>query len=201
MKKTTAFIFCLIGWFSLIGQYYLTIENRTTSILEANFRFFTYFTILTNIIVSVYLTILAFKNKTNENEKSGILTAITVYITVVGFIYQIILRGTWNPTGFQRLIDELFHSVMPVLTIIFWYLFENKADLKYSQIPKWTIFPILYLIVILIRGNFSGFYPYPFVDVGSFGLMKVLINSLWITVFFIGLSLLYIKIGKLISKS
>jgi hypothetical protein len=84
--------------------------------------------------------------------------------------------------------------------IIFWYLFETKKALKYSQIPKWMIFPILYLIVILIRGNFSGFYPYPFVDVGSFGFMKVLINSLWITVFFIGLSMLYIRIGKLISK-
>jgi hypothetical protein len=141
---------------------------------------------------------LAFKK--NPNQKSGILTAITVYITVVGFIYQIILRGTWQPTGFQRLIDELLHSVMPVLTIIFWYLFENKEGLKYSQIPKWTIFPILYLVLILIRGSFSGFYPYPFVDVGSFGLTKVLINSLWITAFFIGLSLLYIKIGKILAK-
>lgn len=198
MKKTLALIFCLIGWFALIGQYYLIIENRTTSVLEANFRFFTYFTILTNIIVSIYLTLVAFKKQTNEN--SGILTAITVYITIVGFIYQIILRGTWEPKGFQRIIDELLHSIIPVLMIIFWYLFENKKALKYSQIPKWTIFPILYLIVILIRGNFSGFYPYPFVDVGSFGLMKVLINSLWITVFFIGLSMLYIRIGKLISK-
>jgi hypothetical protein len=198
MKKTIALIFCLIGWFALIGQYYLTIENRISSVLEANLRFFTYFTILTNIIVSVYFTILAFKK--NPNQKSGILTAITVYITIVGFIYQIILRGTWQPTGFQKLIDELLHSVMPVLTIIFWYLFENKAGLKYSHVPKWTIFPILYLIVILIRGNFSGFYPYPFVDVGSFGLTKVLINSLWITAFFIGLSLLYIKIGKILAK-
>ncbi|MCS3869082.1 hypothetical protein J3D55_001998 [Chryseobacterium ginsenosidimutans] len=198
MKKTIAFIFCLIGWFALIGQYYLTIENRTTSVLEANLRFFTYFTILTNIIVTVYFSILAFKK--NPNQKSGVLTAITVYITVVGFIYQIILRGTWQPTGFQRLIDELLHSVMPVLTIIFWYLFENKAGLKYSQILKWTIFPILYLVLILIRGSFSGFYPYPFVDVGSFGLTKVLINSLWITAFFTGLSLLYIKIGKILAK-
>jgi hypothetical protein len=198
MKKTIAFIFCLIGWFALIGQYYLTIENRISSVLEANLRFFTYFTILTNIIVSIYLTYLAFKK--NTNQKSGILTAITVYITVVGFIYQIILRGTWQPTGFQRLIDELLHSVMPVLTIIFWYLFENKEGLEYSQIPKWAIFPILYLVLILIRGSFSGFYPYPFVDVRSFGLTKVLINSLWITAFFISLSLLYIKIGKILAK-
>ena len=132
---------------------------------------------------------------------AGILTAITVYITIVGFIYQIILRGTWQPTGFQRIIDELLHSVIPVLTIIFWYLFENKSALKYSQIPKWTIFPILYLIVVLIRGSFSGFYPYPFVDVTKLGFTKVLTNSLWISIFFIGLSMLYIRIGKFINKS
>ncbi|WP_089752775.1 Pr6Pr family membrane protein [Chryseobacterium soldanellicola] len=198
MKKALALIFCLIGWFALIGQYYLAIENKTTSILETNFRFFTYFTILTNIIVSIYLTIVAFKKDNNEN--SGILTAITVYITIVGFIYQIILRGTWQPTGFQRIIDELLHSVMPVLMIIFWYLFENKTALKYIQIPKWMIFPVFYLIIILIRGNFSGFYPYPFVDMTKLGFTKVLTNSLWITIFFIGLSMLYIRIGKALKR-
>lgn len=191
----------MIGWFALIAQYYLHIENRISSLPEANFRFFTYFTILVNLIVAIYFTSIAFKKQGVEDKNSGYLTAITVYITIVGVTYQIILRGTWQPTGLQRLVDELLHSVMPVLTIIFWYLFENKALVKYNQILKWAIFPIVYLIAILIRGSFSGFYPYPFVDVAALGLTKVLINSLFITIFFFIISFLYIKIGKAISKN
>lgn len=200
MKKNLAIIFALIGWFALITQYYLHIENRTTSLMEANFRFFTYFTILVNFLATLYFTIAVFQKQENEDKNSGILTAITVYITIVGATYQIILRGTWQPTGLQRVVDELLHSVMPVLTIIFWYLFENKARVKYSQILKWALFPIIYLIVILIRGNFSGFYPYPFVDVTALGLTKVLINSLFVTIFFFIISLLYIRIGKALKK-
>lgn len=200
MKKNIALIFALIGWFALIAQYYLHIENRITSIPEANFRFFTYFTILVNLIVTIYFTNIVFKKQESEDKNLGYLTAITVYITIVGATYQIILRGTWQPTGLQRIVDELLHSVMPVLTIIFWYLFENKAKVKYSQILKWAIFPIVYLIVILIRGSFSGFYPYPFVDVNVLGLTKVLINSLFVTIFFFIISFLYIRIGKALKK-
>ncbi|SHK22796.1 Pr6Pr family membrane protein [Chryseobacterium polytrichastri] len=200
MKKNIALIFALIGWFALIAQYYLHIENRTTSLIEANLRFFTYFTILVNFIITLYFTSIVFKKQKSKDEKPGILTALTVYITIVGFIYQVILRGTWQPTGLQRVVDELLHSVMPILTIIFWYLFENKKSVKYSQIPKWALFPILYLVVILARGTFSGFYPYPFVDVSTLGLPKVLINSLFVTIFFFTISVLYIRIGKALKK-
>lgn len=200
MKKNIALIFALIGWFALIAQYYLHIENRVTSFPEANFRFFTYFTILVNLVVTIYFTSTVFKKQEVEEKSLGYLTAITVYITIVGATYQIILRGTWQPTGLQRIVDELLHSVMPVLTIIFWYLFENKAMVKYSQILKWAIFPIVYLIIMLIRGNFSGFYPYPFVDVTALGLKKVLINSLFVTIFFFIISFLYIRIGKALKK-
>ncbi|MFP3593798.1 Pr6Pr family membrane protein [Chryseobacterium sp. SIMBA_038] len=200
MKKNIALIFALIGWFALIAQYYLHIENRISSLLEANFRFFTYFTILVNLIVTIYFTSVAFKKQGAEDKNIGYLTAITVYITIVGVTYQIILRGTWQPTGLQRIVDELLHSIMPVLTIIFWYLFENKAKVKYSQILKWAVFPIVYLIVILFRGSFSGFYPYPFVDVTALGLTKVLINSLFITILFFIISFLYIRIGKALKK-
>ncbi|MFZ5976285.1 MULTISPECIES: Pr6Pr family membrane protein [unclassified Hydrotalea] len=33
----------------------------------------------------------------------------------------------------------------------------------------WLIYPLLYLVYILIRGSFSGFYPYPFVNVLQIG--------------------------------
>ena len=40
MKRNIAFIFAALGWFAVIAQYYLVIENRTISVSEATIRFF-----------------------------------------------------------------------------------------------------------------------------------------------------------------
>ncbi|WP_229216724.1 Pr6Pr family membrane protein [Dyadobacter sp. 3J3] len=179
------------------------IENRVTPIFETTIRFFSFFTILTNLLVAIYFSLSLIKTRQGYMSiinKPGTLTAVTVYITIVGLVYQVILRHTWEPQGAQKIVDELLHSVIPVLVIIFWYLFEEKKSVTYQQIPKWLIYPLIYLIYILIRGRFSNFYPYPFVDAGRLGLSKVLANSAGLIVLFICISALYIKIGKFILK-
>ncbi|MFC3161459.1 hypothetical protein ACFOEQ_26135 [Chryseobacterium arachidis] len=56
MKKILALIFALIGWFAVIMQYQLMLEDSKFTFLEMTIQFFSYFTILTNIIVAVYFT-------------------------------------------------------------------------------------------------------------------------------------------------
>ncbi len=187
-------------------QYYLMIENRVASILETTIRFFSFFTILTNSLVAIYFTLyLIIIKKKNGSwsfiDKPGTLTALTVYITIVGLIYQIILRPIWEPKGIQMIVDELLHSIIPILVIVCWYLRGQKMAVTYQQIPQWLIYPLIYLVYILIRGHFSNFYPYSFVDVARLGLSKVLTNSAGLIVLFIGVSALFIKIGKIIKRS
>lgn len=197
-QRILSLIFALVGWFSIIAQYYLMVKNTQVSFTEANIRFFSYFTILTNIIVTVYFTLQAF-NRIPKIKKSGILTAITIYILIVGLVYQIILRSTWDPKGLQKLVDELLHTIMPISVLTYWYLFENKR-LNYGQILPWTIYPLLYLFYILIRGYFSDFYPYPFINVINLGYFQVFINSFWILFLFAVLSMFFVRIGKSLNK-
>jgi hypothetical protein len=175
------------------------IENRVASIAETTIRFFSFFTILTNSLVAIYFTLIIFRQKRWYPlilSKPGTLTALTIYIAIVGLVYQVVLRHVWEPTGVQMIVDELLHSIIPIVVIVFWYLYEEKSLVKYGQITQWLIYPLLYLIYILIRGHFSNFYPYPFVDVGNLGLSKVLTNCIGLTVLIIGLSASFIKIGK-----
>jgi len=167
-------------------QFYLMMENRTVSKLESIIRFFSYFTILSNLILAI-----SFSVQTFQKETIKILTPVTVYITIVGLVYQILLRHTWSPTGLQRIVDESLHSVIPLVAIVYWFLFECRK-LRYNQIPKWLIFPLAYLIYILIRGSYSGFYPYPFVDVN-----QVLINSGFMLIGFVVVSALLVWIRRL----
>ena len=89
-------ILCILGWFALAAQFYLIIKNRTTTISETVIRFFSYFTILTNILVAVCSTVLLLNAKKGSNNffsKSGTITAIAINIAIVGIIYNIILRA------------------------------------------------------------------------------------------------------------
>ncbi|AJW65384.1 hypothetical protein VO54_03959 [Elizabethkingia miricola] len=202
MKKNLAFIFAALGWFAVIAQYYLMLENRTTSVSEATIRFFSFFTILTNILVAIYFSTICFSRNKSVSliNAAGMLTFLTIYITVVGLVYQVALRHLWHPQGMQRLVDELLHSVIPILVILFWYLYEAKNNLKFSQTIKWLSYPLIYFIYILLRGNQSGFYPYPFVDVSVLGFATVIQNALFLLLFFLGLSLAFILIGKWMDK-
>lgn len=160
---------------------------------EVTIRFFSFFTILTNILTALFFTTQALGIK---QYKAGTLTAITVYITIVGLVYQVMLRHLWAPTGMQRVVDELLHSVIPVLTILYWYLYEDRHNVSNKQIPAWLLYPFVYCIYILIRGYFSGFYPYPFIDVSALGFSSVLLNALLLFFFFGFVSILFVFAGK-----
>lgn len=175
-------------------QFYLIIENRTASVAETIIRFFSFYTILTNILTAVYFTMRAFK--VNRFNKPGTLSAITVYITIVGAVYQVLLRHLWQPTGLQMIVDELLHTINPILVIIYWYLYEEKQLVKYRQIISWLVYPLAYLVFILARGAFSNFYPYPFVDVKGIGFLRTLINSGLLLLFFTAISAIFIFVGK-----
>ncbi len=198
LQRNLSILFAIIVWFAVLAQFYLIIENRVAPVTETIIRFFSFFTILTNILVAVYFTIKALGR--DQLDKAGLLTAITVYITIVGLVYQVLLRHIWQPTGLQMVVDELLHSVNPLLVISYWYLFEKKFFVHYKEVFKWMIYPVVYLVYILTRGSFSGFYPYPFINVSEIGISQTLLNGLFLLLFFYAVSVLFIFIGRMLSK-
>jgi len=135
MKKVLAALFALIGWFAVITQFVLMMNNRVASIPETVVRFFSFFTILTNILVALYFTVLALTRKERSTfvDRPGTLTVVTIYITMVGAVYQIVLRHVWQPTGLQMIVDELLHTIIPVLVIIFGYCMKTSKQLNISR--------------------------------------------------------------------
>lgn len=187
------------AWFALIGQLYLIIINRSSTIPETLLTYFSYFTILSNLIVAISLSVLLIGPAGKWGRffsRPSTLSAITVYIAVVGIIYNTILRFLWAPQGFQRLVDEMLHLVVPVLFIIFWAVCVPKQHLKWGMVLPWMIYPLLYMVWTVVHGAFSNFYPYPFVDVTKLGYPVVIRNGGLMLLFFVVLSLVLILIGK-----
>jgi hypothetical protein len=132
--------------------------------------------------------------------KPSTLTALTVYISIVGVTYNTILRFLWQPEGLQWITDELLHLIIPLLVLLLWCLYVVKSQLEYRQAFTWLIYPFLYIIYTAIRGAITDYYPYPFTDVTVLGYVRVILNSVGLFVAFLGLSLFLIAIGKYISR-
>ncbi|MEO6838246.1 MAG: Pr6Pr family membrane protein [Ginsengibacter sp.] len=197
--KWISLVIVILGWFALIAQFYLIILNRTATVGETIIRYFSFFTILTNLLVAFCFTFLLLNPKSKRGNffsKSTTLTATTVYIIVVGMVYNIILRFLWAPKGLQLIVDELLHTVIPLFCIIFWWIYVRTESLKWKDAYPWLVYPLVYIFIILILGAKSGYYPYPFIDVNTIGYAKVFINSGILTVCFLGISFLFIAIGR-----
>jgi hypothetical protein len=193
-----------LGWFAVTVQFYLHFNNRATPVPEMILRFFSYFTIQNNLLVAVCYTALLLQPAAAIGrffQRQQTLAAVTVYILIVGLIYNVVLRFIWDPKGLQSLVDELLHSVVPVLAIIWWLLFAPKNRLQWKNVFPWLIYPFSYIIIVLIRGSISGFYPYPFINTTQLGLNKVLVNAAGIAILFVIISLIFIAISKSISKN
>jgi hypothetical protein len=193
----------IAGWFAVVFQFVLMIMNREASIPETVVRFFSFFTILTNIIVSLCYTSLLLKPGSKLREyfsNQKVIGAIAVYITVVGLIYNIVLRYMWDPVGLQLVVDELLHSFNPVLFVLFWFLFIDKSELQWKEVIRWLLYPLIYVIYVFIRGALSGNYPYPFLDVTELGYTTSIINAFFVTLVFMFFSLVYVGIGKAMSS-
>ncbi len=201
MRKKFEILGLCIGWFAIITQFFLMFHNRQTGISEMIIRFFSFFTILTNILVALYFTTATFKLKIIPFKwllSKGALTAITAFIIIVGLVYQIALRHIWQPAGLQRIVDELLHTIIPLYVFIYWCCNINKNDLQLKPIFSWILYPLFYIVFLLFRGNLSGFYPYPFLNVSDIGYDQTLINIAIVFGATLSMLTILLLIGKVI---
>ncbi len=189
-------------WFALIFQFYLIIQNRAAPVGETIIRYFTFYTILTNLLVAICFTAeVVNKNKRQSFfTKPSTLAATSVYIGVVGLVYNVVLRFAWSPTGLQKVVDELLHLIIPIYFILYWLVLVPKIKVRWINLLSWLMYPAIYLILILIRGAFSGYYPYPFMNVTALGYQQVGINSLFVLLAFVIFSFMVIIVSGKLAK-
>jgi hypothetical protein len=196
----------LLGWFALTLQLYLILVHspaRGVAMLGTVITFFSFFTILTNLLVALVFTAAAFRPEAGWVElfrRPSMQAGTVVYIAIVGIAYQLLLRQLWNPQGAQWVADGLLHSVIPVGYVLYWLLFAPRSELRWMDAVAWLAYPGVYLVYILARGAVSGIYPYPFVDVNVLGYAGVLIRAGVFLVVFLGMGLLIVAVARWTSR-
>ena len=133
-----------------------------------------FFTIITNLIVGLTMTRVALGRRLSVFALAG----VTVAILFVGIVHATLLRGLVELGGLALIADRLLHYFVPIATGIYWIAFAPKIGLRWRDALLWCLYPAAYLFYVVARGSIDGRYPYPFIDVGTLGYGRMLLNSL-----------------------
>ena len=149
---------------------------------------FAFFSIQSNIFVAATTLLLALNpNRSSTTFKVARLTGI-VAISITFVVFHAVLSKLVDLESWALVADNLLHTVVPALAVVGWLIFgpRNLTDRRVMWLS--LLFPLAWCAFTLIRGEFVGWYPYPFIDVGVLGYGKVLVNSLWIGVLYLGVA-------------
>ena len=147
-----------------------------------------YFTILTNAAVLIVMVLIVLQ----KTLPPRLVRAVVVAIACVGIIYHTLLAHLVDLHGIDLWADHGTHTFVPLLSVIWWFLWAQKPALDWRDPVLWVIWPWLYVVYILTRASFSGFYPYPFLNLPEIGMQALLLNVA-------GLSLGFVVVGLAIS--
>ena len=147
---------------ALVGQIAILVSEGTF----VWHRFFSYFTVLSNIAAVVVLTMLALRPDRDAGPGFALFRgAVTVYMSVTFLIYVTVLYPQLVDVGVpEPWIDVALHVLGPIFIIVDWLVNRPGPKLESGALGIWMIFPAVYLVYTLIRGPLVDWYPYPIFD-------------------------------------
>lgn len=197
-------VFALVGWGALGLQYGLMLGgNPGQSPAGLTLNFFSFFTILTNVLVAVALTLPVAAAGTRPGRwaaSEGVRAGVTMYAVVVGLVYHFLLHATWNPQGWSLVANVLLHYVMPIAMLTDWLAFTPKGRLRWIDPAKWLAFPLFYGGWTLIHGYTADWWPYWFVDVSELGIGRAGLYFAGLLVFFLAVGLVVVAIDRTLGR-
>jgi hypothetical protein len=205
--RTLVVAFASVAWLGVLLQFYLSLQLAVANgntIAGGIVAFLGYFTVLTNILVCVALTLPLTVPRSALGQfflRPTAVAGAATSISLVGVAYHLLLRNAWAPEGLQWGADVLLHYAVPVLYVLYWWLAAPKASLRWTDPLTWCAYPAAYFAYVLARGAIIGSYPYPFIDVATIGYQQTLLNAVGLLIAYIALGLLFVVVGRASSST
>lgn len=162
---------------------------------------FTFFTILTNVLVAATCTVLAGWPQVRSTVFATLRLDALLGIAVTALVYHTVLAGLHDLSGAEWFANQLFHTVVPLLAVSGWLLFGPRGLIDRRIVGLSVVYPMVWLVFTLVRGAIIGWYPYPFTDVTELGYAQVALNCLLVTALFLALAAGAMGVDRLLSRS
>jgi hypothetical protein len=206
MNRILTLVGACLGVTLLVVQFALSIPALTAagdSLGQAVVTFFSFFTILTNLAITlVYLGALAPALPLGWTRRHATRTMMAAIMLLVMIVYHVLLAPIWDPQGLFRVADYGLHYVAPLVYTAWWATLPRDGKrLPYSAALTMIAPPLVYLFYVLVRGAFTGLYPYPFIDAGEIGYASLTVNAIGISAVLVALYLAAIAVDRRLSAT
>ncbi len=178
---------------------FINLANATTS--YGRWHLFIYYTIQSNILVLCIASLHLLADRV-PNIYYKMRTGLTLNITLTGLAYHFMLSQIHTPYGTGRWSNALLHYIVPILTVVNWFLLIRSVKIKFKFAFYGLIFPAVYLVGSMIRGAVTEDYPYWFLrPVGNYpdgigSYFNVFMVSILLSIASLLLGLIFIAIAN-----
>lgn len=200
-----------VGAFGVIAQLWIVAtQTLTEEMIQLSdpirlWNVLSYFTIWSNILVTVVAYLLARDPRRSGPVFDTFRLASVVMITITGLIYALVLAKVWEPTGWQKIADETLHYSVPTLAVVGYLVFGPRPRFSLTTLGWSLTIPLAWIAYTLIRSPFITYtedgetrhwYPYHFIDVDDIGYGSALFNIAGIFLLLIAVGWLYVFLDR-----
>jgi hypothetical protein len=164
---------------------------NTITVGNSIVNFFSFFTIQSNIIGAVAITIAALAGPGTRGAiwLSQLRGAATLYMGITGMIFSLLLSGADVQTPIPW-VNSTLHYIFPLFIVIDWLVDRSVRPLSFRQGLVFLVYPVAYGAYSLIRGPLADWYPYPFLDPRVHGYLYVVVMMIFVAI--VGLALAWL---------
>jgi hypothetical protein len=200
-----------LGAFGVIAQLWIVAtQTLTEDMIQLSepirlWNVLSYFTIWSNILVTVVAYLLARSPVRSGPMFNTFRLASVVMITITGLIYALVLAKVWEPTGWQKVADETLHYSVPFMAVVGYLLFGPRPRFSLPTLWRSLTIPLAWIAYTLIRSPFITYtedgetrhwYPYHFINVDDIGYGRALLNIAAIFLLLLVVGWLYVFLDR-----
>ncbi|MFI9815905.1 Pr6Pr family membrane protein [Saccharothrix variisporea] len=154
-------------------------------------RLFSFFTIESNLFVLVLAVAESRRPGVEGRGWRVVRLDALLGIVITGLVFAIVLAPQVHLTGGALVATIGFHYVSPWATLAAWLVLGPRPRMDWRTVATAFVWPVLWLVYIFAQGQFTRWYPYPFLDVTKIGLGPALRNAGFVLLLGVVLALLF----------
>ncbi len=160
-------------------------------------RFFSYFTIQSNIVILVAAATLMVRPFRDGRVWRVLRLDSMIGIVITGLVFDLVLARQVHLDGLAWWLTVAFHYFSPWWALLGWLLFGPRPRISCATVALAFGWPLLWVAYTFVHGAVTGWYPYPFLDAGKLGVGDALRNTSVVVLLALVLALVFKALDRL----
>lgn len=178
---------------AVVAQY----AHRANPSAFYTVNYLSFFTNESNLFATALLLYGAYFGLRRDGEGRSSLDllrgAAVIYMTITGMVFTLLLSRSAQALPWA---NAVVHYMMPIVIVLDWTFDPPRRPITRARAARWLIFPAVYFAYTLIRGAIVGWYPYPFLNVTTYGYGRVLVNGIGVLIAMTVVGIATLRVGN-----